>query len=68
MFFFLPQPLRSVGVLFSPICPEGWADGRKKNCPDCISETVRCRKLNFGRDIGECRSAMLFCDLDLTLS
>ena len=25
---------------------------RKKVCPGCISETVRCRKLILGRDIG----------------
>ena len=24
----------------------------KKVCPGCISETVRCRKLILGRDIG----------------
>ena len=29
----------------------GWAGGRKV-CPGCISETVRCRKLILGRDIG----------------
>ena len=27
----------------------GW---REKVCPGCISETVRCRKLILGRDIG----------------
>ena len=38
------------------------------SCPDCISETVRCRKLILGRDIGYgCRCAMSRCDLDLTL-
>ena len=31
----------------------------------CISETVRCRKLVLGRDIG-CRCALSWCDLDLT--
>ena len=31
----------------------GWAGGRReKVCPACISETVRCRKLILGRDIG----------------
>ena len=25
---------------------------REKVCPGCISETVRCRKLILGRDIG----------------
>ena len=25
---------------------------REKVCPGCISETVRCRKLTLGRDIG----------------
>ena len=46
-----PQPLRAVGVLFSPMV-SGWAGGwREKVCPGCISETVRCRKLILGRDI-----------------
>ena len=58
---FTPQPLRAVGVLFSPMV-SGWAGGRpvgraggrrrEKVCPGCISETVRCRKLILGRDIG----------------
>ena len=53
---FTPQPLRAVGVLFSPIV-SGWAGGRASGrreivCPGCISETVRCRKLILGRDIG----------------
>ena len=31
----------------------GWAfRGAGKVCPGCISETVRCRKLILGRDIG----------------
>ena len=31
----------------------GWVgDRREKVCPGCISETVRCRKLILGRDIG----------------
>ena len=34
----------------------GWVSGRagdgEKVCPDCISETVRERKLILGRDIG----------------
>ena len=60
---FTPQPLRAVGVLFSPMV-SGWAGGHpggrvgwwagsgKRVCPGCISETVRCRKLILGRDIG----------------
>ena len=49
---FTPQPLRAVGVLFSPMV-SGWAGRRwEEVCPACISETVRCRKLIFGRDIG----------------
>ena len=53
---FTPQPLRAVGVLFSPMV-SGWAGGRVCGrreivCPGCISETVRCRKLILGRDIG----------------
>ena len=30
----------------------GWGGWREKVCPGCISETVRCRKLILGRDIG----------------
>ena len=26
---------------------------REKVCPGCISETIRCRNLIFGRDIGQ---------------
>ena len=49
---FTPQPFRPVGVLFSPMV-SGWAGGRREIvCPGCISETVRCRKLILGRDIG----------------
>ena len=60
MLFFTPQPLMAVGVLFSPMV-SGWAGGRAGGrlggrreivCPGCISETVRCRKLILGRDIG----------------
>ena len=54
----------AVGVLFSPMVSGwsgGWASGRAGGragkrreivCPGCISETVRCRKLILGRDIG----------------
>ena len=53
---FTPQPLRAVGVLFSPthgVRIGRWVGGqREKVCPGCISETVRCRKLILGRDIG----------------
>ena len=53
---FTPQPLRAVGVLFSPMVSGwagGWASGRpEKVCPASISETVKCRKLILGRDIG----------------
>ena len=52
--FFTPQPLRAVGVLFSPMV-SGWAGvwvGSEQVCPGCISETVRCRKFILGRDIG----------------
>ena len=49
---YTPQPLRAVEVLFSPMV-SGWAGGRREIvCPGCISETVRCRKLILGRDIG----------------
>ena len=47
-----PQPLMAVGALFSPMVSR-WAGGRlEKVCPCSISETVRCRKLIRGRDIG----------------
>ena len=61
-FLFTPQPLRAVWVL------SGWVGGRReKVCPGCISETVRCRKLILGRDIGwGCRCATSWYDLDLT--
>ena len=50
---FTPQPLRAVGYCFHPWCPDGWVGGRREIvCPGCISETVRCRKLILGRDIG----------------
>ena len=57
---FTPQPLRAVGVLFSPMVSE-WAFRqagvpagvhREKVCPGFISETVRCRNFILGRDIG----------------
>ena len=45
-----------------------WAVGwKEKVFLGCISETVRCRKLILGRDIGwGCRCAKSWCDLDLT--
>ena len=45
-----------------------WMDGWwEKFYPGCISETVRCRKLILGRDIGYgCRCASSWCDLDVT--
>ena len=47
---FLPH--RAVGVLFSPMV-SGWVGGRREIvCPGYISETVRCRKLILGRNIG----------------
>ena len=49
---FYPSALRAVRVLFSPMV-FGWVGGwREEVCPACISETVRCRKLILGRDIG----------------
>ena len=45
---FTPQPLKAVRVLFSPMV----GGRREKVYPGCISETVRCRKLILGRDIG----------------
>ena len=37
----------------------------EKVCQGCIAETVRCRKLILGRDIGlECRCTTSWCHLD----
>ena len=48
---FLPH--RLWGYCFLPWCLDGWVGGqREKVYPGCISETVRCRKLILGRDIG----------------
>ena len=43
----------------------GWVGGgwREKVC---FSETIRCRKLTLGRDIGGRRCATSWCELDLT--
>ena len=48
------QPLRAVRVLilFSPMVSGRAGRLQKKACPGCISETVKCRKLKLGRDIG----------------
>ena len=49
---FTPQPLRAVGVWFSPMV-SGWAGGwREEVCPACSLETIMCRKLILGRDSG----------------
>ena len=53
-FVFLPtqQPLKDVGVLFSPMV-SGWLGGRReKVCLGCISEALRCKKLILDRDVG----------------
>ena len=40
---------------------------QEKACLGCISETITCRKLILGWDIGwGCRCATSWCDLDLT--
>ena len=64
---FTLQPLRAVGILFSPTV-SGWAGGLlEKVYLACISETVRCRKLILGRNIcWQCRCATSWYDLDLT--
>ena len=48
---FYPTALKGCrGIVFTHGVRVG---GRwKKVCPDCISETVRCRKVILGRDIG----------------
>ena len=60
-----PQALRAVGVLFSPMV-SGWVSRRLENvCLGRISETVRCRKLICGWNIGwGCRCAISWCDVD----
>ena len=64
---FYPTALKGCrGIVFThDVRMGGWAGGRagvlsggrvggrrEKVCPGCISETVRCRKLILGRDIG----------------
>ena len=52
---FYPTALKGCRGIFSPMVsgwPGGQVGGGKKVCPGCISETVRCRKLILGRDIG----------------
>ena len=65
-----PQPLRAVlplQVLFSPWA-FGWAVGlQEKACLSGIYETMTCRKLILGRDIGwGSGCATSWRDLDLT--
>ena len=59
----------TVWVLFSPMVG-GWVDVLwEKVCLGCISETVRCRKLKFGRGIGwGCKFASSWYDIDLTFN
>ena len=48
---FTPQPDGRASGRAGPA--GGWVGGRREIvCPGCISETVRCRKLILGRDIG----------------
>ena len=61
------QPVTAVRVLFSPMVSRWSSRQRKKVCLDCISQTIMCRKLILGRDIGwGCRCARSWCDLYLT--
>ena len=39
--------------------------GRQKVCSGCISETIMCRTLILGRDIGWGCSCATGCDLDV---
>ena len=52
--YFLPHsPLGLSGYCFHPWCPDGQVGGQRgKVCLGCISETVKCRKLRLGSDIG----------------
>ena len=66
MFIFYPTALKGCrGIVFTHgVRMGGW---QEKVCPGCISETVSCRKLILGRDIGwGCRCATSWSDLDLT--
>ena len=51
MYGFYPTALKGCrGIVFTLGV---WMGGRREQvCPGCISETVRCRKLILGRDIG----------------
>ena len=52
---FYPTALKGCrGIVFTHGVEMGGRAGgrREKVCPGCISETVRCRKLILGRDIG----------------
>ena len=52
---FYPTALKGCrGIVFTHGAKVGWWVGGRweKVCPGCISETVRCRKLILGRDIG----------------
>ena len=51
---FLNSTFYTFSILcFHPWCLDGRVGGRReKVCPGCISETVMCRKLILGRDIG----------------
>ena len=58
-FYFYPTGLKGCrGIVFTHGVRMGGRAGgvgggrREKVCPGCISETVRCRKLILGRDIG----------------
>ena len=48
---FYPTALKGcLGIVFTH---GGWVGGRREEvCPACISETIRCRKLILGTDIG----------------
>ena len=51
MLTFYPTALKGCrGIVFTHDVRMGGR--REKVCPGCISETVRCRKLILGRDIG----------------
>ena len=51
---FYPIALKGCrGIVFTHgVRMGGRAGWREEVCPGCISETVRCRKLILGRDIG----------------
>ena len=53
-------------MVFSPMASRQLGGWPEKVCPGCISETLRCRKLKLGMDIGKwCRCVTSWWDFDM---